>query len=883
MGFYFSRQAKLPARRGARASGLLNLPSQKAERVTNSATLSKLGCKACPLNTADLCTPKMPATIASDTLVMFLAEAPGKHEDETSGRPLTGPSGSLLRGVIPDEAEDRCSFDNVINCRPPDNRTPTSAEIACCLPRRAPVVEQARPALIVGLGAVPLHWALKSTDLAGMRGRTFAIKIGDHHCWFLPTYHPSFILRVAHNKQRPLNSRLGHCFRMDIARAFKLAGLLPQAQVDDPAEVRGNTVTFHGKDGDLDQIIYLFREAKRHKVKSIDLETTHARPYALDAKVLTVAIGYGNDFAFAFPLDHPKAGWSPAEKETLRDLIYDMVTDDTAKIAHNAAFEIEWLIHDLRDKGFVKHTVWEDTQVQAHILDERRGKQYNREDDKRNAYQKLGFLTKQYFGLDFKQLFKLPKKNMIEANLDETLAYNAVDAKYELRLHRHQDWLLEQHDLLYTYYDALPRQPTVALMQHLGLPIDQNEVAAAQKKLNTPLERLEAEVAALPVVKQYIADKGEFNPYSSTQVLELFKDYLKRLEVEIEGKFEDGKSKFRYSVDKSVLERIDHPLAKLLLKVRNLAKLKSTYVDCFEMGKGNCIWPDGLAHTSFNTTFTETGRLSSDGPNQQNWPQRNDAWVRKQVVAPKGYVILAADYGQLEACVAAMCSHDKFLVKALWEDYDIHVDWAWELAKSWPEIVGGLDKLKDPDALKRFRSRAKNKMVFPTIFGATVGSVASYLGMPEDRVEPVVDKFWGVFTGLHDWQDRTMSSYYELGYAETPNGRRRHYPLTRNQVINHPIQGGAAEIVCEAMNRVSAYAISKGKWHLHPRLNIHDDLTLLVPDTPSILDEAIEVLYTLMLSSRYKHVNVPLSVEISVGHNWFEMQKVGKFWSHKDL
>ena len=113
----------------------------------------------------------------------------------------------------------------------------------------------------------------------------------------------------------------------------------------------------------------------------------------------------------------------------------------------------------------------------------------------------------------------------------------------------------------------------------------------------------------------------------------------------------------------------------------------------------------------------------------QNFPQRKDAWIRKQIIAPKGHVLVAFDYGQLEGCTAAMCSKDKVLVKALWEDYDIHMEWAEIDCQKYPAI-GAVDKA--------LRSRIKNKLVFPAIFGAANKSIASYLNAPED----VIDDLW---------------------------------------------------------------------------------------------------------------------------------------------
>ena len=144
-----------------------------------------------------------------------------------------------------------------------------------------------------------------------------------------------------------------------------------------------------------------------------------------------------------------------------------------------------------------------------------------------------------------------------------------------------------------------------------------------------------------------------------------------------------------------------------------------------------------------------------------------------------------------------------------------------------------------------------------------------------------MDEFWATFDGLKNWQDRLMKGYYEAGWVASPTGRRHHYPLTRNQAINYPIQSFACDIVCNAMNELSCMAAESGKWYLHPVLNIHDDLSFLIPENKQ--DYAIKTISEIMLTPPYKFINVPLSIEISVGTNWFDMDEVTKLWSNKDV
>ena len=864
MSFFFTKQKSKPA-------------TQKPPKPTQAGKASKgmlnrLGCKACPLDKANNCTPKMPADLGeTPASIYFLGEQPSEQDDK-KGASFSDQAGKLLKSFL--GPLDAYSFDNTIR----DFGTPATGAswvpMECCRSHVIKSIEQAKPKLVVGLGIGVLQWMLSSSDMIGLRGRVFAVRIGSHDCWFMPTYSPKYVIDSAYNAKDPLRSKLGHCLKFDVAKAVSLAKTLSPPEIATPQSAGAGIQAFNGHDStQLAQLLTLISEARKAPEKAIDLETTHLRPYAAGAKILTVALSFG-DTNFAFALDHPKSGWSLQEREDVKCALTDLLSDQTTIIAHNAPFEVEWLIK-LLGKEAIFHDVWECTMMQAHFLDERRGKRGgNDEQFQPNPYQALDFLIKQNFGLAYKALFKLDRKNMAQAPLDETLLYNGADTKYTLQLYKLQKGRLKAAGLDSAYREARLRQPTVSLMQSLGIDIDQAQNKKMQEKLGNEIKVIEKQIYGMPEVKAFIADRKTFNPASQPDVIKVFKDYIKvgKQLLNAEGK---------ETVDKATLSSIGHPLAAAIETFRNRSKLKSTYVDVFELGKGAFVWPDGKIHPSFNTTFAETGRTSSDEPNQQNWPSRNDKWVRKQIVAAKNHVLVAFDYGQLEACTAAMCTKDKVLVKALWEDYDIHMSWAERVAKVYPQAIGGKANASDKTIMKKFRGLIKNKLVFPVIFGASNASVAGYLNMPQDIVDGIMQEFWQEFYGLANWQKRLMSNYYDTGFVESPTGRRRHYPLSKNQAINYPIQSVACDIVCRAMVNLSELAAETGKWYLHPIMNIHDEMVFNIPKNPKILEESIETIYRAMLTPKYDFINVPLSVSCSIGDNWLELDDMGKFWSHK--
>ncbi len=241
-------------------------------------------------------------------------------------------------------------------------------------------------------------------------------------------------------------------------------------------------------------------------------------------------------------------------------------------------------------------------------------------------------------------------------------------------------------------------------------------------------------------------------------------------------------------------------------------------------------------------------------------------------------VFAAFDFGQLEARVIAMFSQDKTFVKALWERYDVHYEWARRIALAYPNRIGGRKNLDDKAVMKTFRNDVKNQFVFPLFFGATLYKSADVLSVPPDILKPVYEEFWSTFAGVKQYQDNMEAEYRKKGYVECLTGRRRRAPLSYNQIVNSPVQGTASDIVVDGMDRLSEMEV----WDLQANLNIHDDLTFILEEEE--LDEKAELIIKEMINCRYPFINVPLVVEMSVGtQNWADMEAVGEFSSDEWL
>jgi DNA polymerase-1 len=548
------------------------------------------------------------------------------------------------------------------------------------------------------------------------------------------------------------------------------------------------------------------------------------------------------------------------------------------KRVHNLAFELEWAGYFFGE-AVIRERPWEDTANMAAVLDERTSKKM------KDGPFSLKFLVQQFFGFDLKGLSNLDTAKLEVAPLGAVLLYNGMDSKYHWGIGEQLSAEIKYEGLEFVNKLAQRRVPTVVLSQLKGVPVDQAVVTVLQKKYAKKVDDVMAEIGSLSVVKKFERLRGRaFNPNSPKDLPYVFDEMLRCDEVWVKDK---GKEKL--STDETVLDAIiaNHDpdsdaarLAQVMITLREVSGTKSKYIDALKIGDQACVvFPDGLIHTNFNTFFARTSRLSSDEPNLQNFPYRDDVTreVRRSIAAKPGDIILKFDYGQIEARVIAMCTKDPVFVKALWEKFDVHQDWAERLAWAYPSRVGGKRMLESYKAktkeglkvMKDFRTDIKNQFTFPLFFGARDQSVANYLKIPVEIIEIQVREFWKMFPETKKWQQGLIRFYEEYGYVECLTGRRRRGPISPNQLINAPVQGTAAEIVLDAMSRLSETRDPE----LQPEINIHDDLTWLrVPEKRA--DDIAEKIIDRMLAVPFDWVNVPIAVEMSVGKNWCDLEEL---------
>lgn len=877
MGFFASGSNK-----GAKNNGLPSLE-----------LIHRLECKICPLNKLTCNkTPHMQPWGTNDPLVYVLGEAPTAEDDE-AGKQFADDAGRVLRARFPKELLPHVRWNNVVRTHPPGDRAPEQLEIEACRPSVERDIAATKPHVIFGFGSVPLHWVLGQSGIAKWRGRKVPVEIGGHVCWY---YAFEDVWALLNKRKRNGDiSEDERAFRFDLQRAINELDELPEPVVLSRADAESGVHVIPCTAQGLVELEKYMDWAKRQPVVGLDYETNTLRPYGKpvfdnsgdlvvgweDAKILTAAIGTPKT-TFAFALHHPGATWTRGQVARVEALWAEfLAARGPRKAVHNLSFEMEWSAV-MFGADLLRASEWDDTYTQAALLDER---SLAGSDERRVGGASLDDLVLNHFGLHLKKLSPLNRKDLASEPLDTVLRYNGMDAKFHCMLYFMQRGLLEAAGLQNVYLEDLERVASCVLTQIKGVPVDQGEVQRLQDKYAARIERLEIEIADMPEVRKFKAKmKRPFNSSSNPDCIVMFCDILNRKEGYTKGETRENgfvsthQSRAPYTVDKKVLDAIGTPLTTKIIELREAKKRKATYIDAYADGSA-FLWPDGLLHQTLNPQGTKSGRTSAEDPNLQNMPKRNEEAkeVRKQIrPAHKRGLVIAVDYGQIQARGIAMMSKDTVFVKSLWDRYDVHTEWAERIASIYPRRIGGKQNLKDKKVMKAFRTDIKNQWTFPLFFGAQLHGIANFLQIPEDVLQIPLEEFWDTFHGVATWHEKMLKDYHEKGYVAHMNGRLSRAPLSPNQLFNYPIQGIEAEIVLAAMTKLSKRCTDTGDLVYQPNLEIHDDLTFILedPDAVARVDEYVETIVGDMLSIHRPYINVPLTVEVSIGENLLDMEEV---------
>ncbi|MCR4734489.1 MAG: DNA polymerase I [Treponema sp.] len=485
-----------------------------------------------------------------------------------------------------------------------------------------------------------------------------------------------------------------------------------------------------------------------------------------------------------------------------------------------------------------------DTMIAAWLL--------NPERNGRNGYS-LEYLGESVLGLKGIEFNEIVAKGQTfeDVPLEKATPYAAEDADFTFQLMQIYKKKIEESGLSSLYYDTeMALLPLLAEMELRGIHLEASKLNEYDRELEEGIKAAEQEI--------YSIVGHEFNIASPLQLQKvLFEErHLKT------GK----KTKRGYSTDTSVLEELAayDPVPKKILEYREMAKLQSTYVQTLP----KLTDKEGRIHTDFVQTGTATGRLSCREPNLQNIPVRNEAGrrIRSAFTAPKGKILISADYSQIELVVLAHLSKDPNMSKAFKDGTDVH------------KATAALIFAVSPEEVTADMRRTAKTINFGVIYGMSAFRLANDLGISRSQAAIFIDNYFKMYANINNFIQDTISSAEEKGYVETIFGRKR--PImninSRNKIekgaaermaVNTPVQGSAADIVKKAMLDVNK-ALLESSSPAKLLLQVHDELIFECPDDEKTVNETVA-----LIKEKMEHaveLTVPLKVSIEYGSNWGE-------------
>ena len=582
----------------------------------------------------------------------------------------------------------------------------------------------------------------------------------------------------------------------------------------------------------------LIKSLAKKKSFAFDVETTSKRP--VWARLVGISFSFEDGNAFYLPLAHrylgvPEQLEFKAVCEKLKPILEDK---SIKKCGHNIKYDLIVMSNE----GIALDGVDFDTMIASYLL------------NPSSRGHGLDALTMEYFGhknLTYKEMTGTGSKEIgfDEVEVDRATEYAAEDSDMTWRLKGKLQPQLKDSTLKLYKEIELPLLEVLAEIELNGVYVDRKYLKELSSKIDKQLLHLEKDI--------YVLADEEFNINSPKQLSVILFEKLKLPVVK--------KTKTGYSTDVSVLEQlaVEHKLPEQVLSYRQLAKLKSTYVDALP---GEIFKNTGRVHTSFNQTVAATGRLSSSNPNLQNIPIRSDMGkeIRKAFTAEGDNMLLSADYSQIELRILAHLSKDKALKNAFDKGEDVH-------ARTAADIFGS--SLEQVDENSRRMAKAVN---FGIIYGLSAFGLSRQLNISRKDAQDFIDQYFSLYSNVKDFMDNTIAEARECGYTLTMFNRRRYLPDLKSDnrqvresaeriAINSPIQGSAADLIKVAMIRLSRN-LKKIKLNSKMILQVHDELLFECPvqekkEIESLVRKEMEGACTL---------SVPLVVDIGWGKNWNE-------------
>ena len=581
----------------------------------------------------------------------------------------------------------------------------------------------------------------------------------------------------------------------------------------------------------------LFERLSTEKRFAFDTETT-SLDYRI-AQIVGFSVAFDAQDAYYVPLAHDYEG-APEQlnREVILAQIKPILEDESVKkIGHHLKYDA----HVLENHGIHLAGWYFDTMLASYVLNSV-ATRHGMDDVARLYLSHLTTTYEQVAGKGAKQ------KTFNQIPLETAAHYAAEDAHVTYRLYEVLSSKLQAHPELVNILHNIevPVARVLTQMEENGIELDLAFLDQLGGEFSNTMQNLENQIMEIA---------GEsFNVSSPKQVGEVL---FEKLGLKGGKKTTTG----QYSTSESVLEKIEHPIAQLILEYRGLSKLKSTYTD----GLCKQANPDThRVHTSYHQALTATGRLSSTDPNLQNIPIRAEIGrqIRKAFVAPEGRVLLAADYSQIELRLMAHLSQDEALLDAFIHGQDVH-------RRTAAEVLG--IPLEEVTNDQRRQAKAVN---FGLLYGMSEFGLIRQLGFTRQESQDYIKQYFHRYPGIYDYMQRTRQVALEQGFVETLLGRRLYTPdidarnmmvrkAAERAAINAPLQGSAADIIKMAMIEVDKML---PKDQAKMLLQVHDELVFEVDE--DIADELAPKLAEVMQS--VLQISVPLVVEVGKGKNWDE-------------
>jgi len=594
------------------------------------------------------------------------------------------------------------------------------------------------------------------------------------------------------------------------------------------------TASYHTvlKQEDWDSLLQRMQQADHF---AIDTETT-SLDYRI-AELVGFSVAFDANDAYYIPLAHD---YENAPEQLNREAVLAQIkpileNEQVRKIGHHLKYDA----HIFANHGIIIQGWYFDTMLASYVLNAA-ATRHGMDDVARVYLSHLTTTFEQIAGKGAKQ------KTFNQIELEVAAHYAAEDAHVTYRLYEVLSAKLQPFPELVNILHniEMPVARVLTGMEEDGIKLDHAFLDQLSVEFSETMQTLENQATELA---------GEaFNIASPKQVGEVLFD---KLGIKGGKKTATG----QYSTSESVLEKIEHPLAEVILEHRGLAKLKNTYTDRLVEQSHDTTH---RVHTSYHQALTATGRLSSTDPNLQNIPIRTQIGrqIRKAFIAPEGRVLLAADYSQIELRLMAHFSQDDALVHAFQHGQDVHRRTASEVLSI---------AIEDVTNDQRRQAKAVN---FGLLYGMSEFGLIRQLGFTREESQNYIKQYFHRYPGIYEYMQRTRQLALEQGFVETILGRRLYTPdidarnmmvrkAAERAAINAPLQGSAADIIKIAMIEVDKI-LPKDQAKL--LLQVHDELVFEADE--SIAEELSRQITDVMQS--VVQISVPLVVEVGQGLNW---------------